>query len=238
MKKLFAICLAIVMIASLSIGVLAAPHGFVNSPSGGRRPPVLIYFQPVDDDCTSTVIITSFGDKDNLSDADRQKMEDAYNDIINADSLVDLIEALVDIAGQLGLSAKNLGVGDLFHLGCEGCDDHEGHDKFNISLDAEGLDKFVGVMYRDDDGNWHWIEDAKVVDGKVQFTGQGYHPYAVVLNNTEGAGGSGDSGDSGNTGDKPSKTGDTSIIAICASVMAVSAAALVVVLVKNKKQHA
>ena len=54
----------------------------------------------------------------------------------------------------------------------------------------------------------------------------------------ETSGGSGDSGDSGNTGDKPSKTGDTSIIAICASVMAVSAAALVVVLVKNKKQHA
>lgn len=223
MKKVLAICLMIVMVASLSLSALAAPNGFVSSPSGGKRPPVLDRFDPVDDDCTADLIITPFGDKNELPEGERKEMEDAYDDIVNADNLADLNKELEEAAKDKGIDPDNLAVGDLFHLGCEGCDDHENHEKFEVSLDAEGLDKFVGVIYRDEDGNWHWVDDAKVKDGKLHFTGEGYHPYAIVLDTTV---------------DESSKTGDSNIIAICAAVMAVTAIALVVVLVVGKKRHA
>lgn len=224
MKKVLAICLMIVMVASLGVNALAAPHGFVSSPTGGSRPPVLDRFDPVDDDCTAEIIVTPFGDKNELDEDDRKEMEDAYNDIVNSKDLTDLNKELEDAAKDKGIDPENLAVGDLIHLGCKGCDDHEGHEKFEVVLDAEGLDRFVGVIYRDEDGKWHWVDDAKVVNGKLHFTGEGYYPYAIVLDTTKK--------------DGPSKTGDTSTILICAAVMAVSAAALVVVLVKGKKQHA
>lgn len=223
MKKVLAICLTIVMVASLSLTALAAPHGFVSSPSGGKRPPVLDRFDPIDDDCSADLVITPFGDKNNLSDDDRKDMEDAYNEITNSKHLTDLNKELEDKVKDLGLDKENLGVGDLFHLGCNGCDNHEAHEKFQVSLDVQGLDKFVGVIYRDENGNWQWVEDAKVVGGKLQFTGEGYHPYAIVLSTAKG---------------ESPKSGDTSTILICAAVMAVSAAALAVVLMKGKKQYA
>lgn len=223
MKKVLAICLMIVMVASIGLGALAAPNGFVSSPSGGKRPPVLDRFDPVDDDCTADLIITPFGDKNDLPEEDRKAMDDAYNDIVNADDLTDLNKELEEAAKDKGIDPDNLAVGDLIHLGNEGCNEHDSHEKFEVSLDVEGLDKFVGVIYRDEDGNWQWVDDAKVVNGKLQFTGEGYHPYAIVLDTTV---------------DESSKTGDSNIIIICAAVMAVTAVALVVVLVAGKKRHA
>lgn len=223
MKKVLAICLAIVMVASLGLSVLAAPNGFVSSPSGGRRPPILERFDPVDDDCTADLVITPFGDKNNLPEDERKEMEDAYNSIVNADKLTDLNKELEEKAKDKGIDPENLAVGDLVHLGCKGCDDHADHEKFKVTLDAEGLDKFVGVIYRDEDGNWQWVDDAEVKDGKLHFTGEGYHPYAIVLDTTK---------------NESAGTGDSNIITICISVMAVTAVALVVVLVVGKKRHA
>jgi hypothetical protein len=148
-------------------------------------------------------------------------MEDAYNDIVNSDKLTDLNKELEDAAKDKGINGKDLAVGDLFNLGCKGCSDHDKHEKYKVSLDVEGLDRFVGVIYRDENGDWQWVKDAKVENGKLHFTGEGYHPYAVVLDNSKPK--------------PPAGTGDIEIIAICAAVMAVSAAALVIVLVKGKK---
>ena len=223
MKKVLAICMMIVLVASIGLSALAAPNGFVSSPSGGKRPPVMDFFDPVDEDCTANLVITPFGDKNNLPENQRKEMEDAYNDIVNADNLTDLNKDLADAAKDQGIDPEKLAVGDLIHLGCDGCADHANHEKFQVSLDVEGLDKFVGVIYRDDNGDWQWVKDAKVQDGKLQFTGEGYHPYAIVMDTTV---------------EEPSKTSDSDIIIICAAVMAVTAIALVIVLVKGKKNHA
>lgn len=225
MKKVLALCLVIAMLASLSIAAFAAPNGFVSSPSGGRRPPVIEKFDPVDDDCTADLIITPFGDKNQLSEDERKEMEDAYDDIVNADNLGDLNKELADAAKEQGIDPDDLAVGDLIHLGCSGCEDHEGHVKFDVTLDAEGLDKLVGVIYRDENGDWHWVDDAKVQDGKLHFTGDGYHPYAIILDNTV-------------VDEESSETSDTNTIIICIAVMVVTAAALAVVLIKGKKRHA
>lgn len=221
MKKALVICLTLALVLSLSVSALAIPGGFINSPSGNRAP-VIETFKPLDDDCTADLIITIFGDRTNLPEDQRQPFEDAYDDIINTDDLTNLNKDLADLAGQLGIDKDKLGVSDLFDLGCEGCEDHEDHGKFKVTMDVDGLEHFVGVIYRDDEGNWHLVEDAKVKDGKLEFTAEGYYPHAIVVDTTEG---------------KPSKTGDTNLIVICGAVMAVAAVGLAVVLVMRKKQR-
>ena len=146
MKKVLAICMMIVLVASIGLSALAAPNGFVSSPSGGKRPPVMDFFDPVDEDCTANLVITPFCDKNNLPENQRKEMEDAYNDIVNADNLTDLNKDLADAAKDQGIDPEKLAVGDLIHLGCDGCADHANHEKFQVSLDVEGLDKFVGVI--------------------------------------------------------------------------------------------
>ena len=222
MKRVLTFCLVMVLALSLSVSALAIPGGFINSPSG-NRPPILVKFDPVDEDCTASLIITIFGDKDKLPDDKRQALEDAYDDIVGTDDLTDLLDDLKDLADKLGIDGGKLAVGDLFDLSSEGCEDHDGHKQYKVQLDSDSLEHFVGLIYRDDDGNWHLVEDAKVVDGELHFTAEGFYPYAIVLDTTEG---------------KPSKTSDSSVILICAAVMAVSATALVVVLVKGKKRRA
>lgn len=221
MKKALVICLTLALVLSLSVSALAIPGGFINSPSGNRAP-VIETFKPLDDDCTADLVITIFGDRTNLPEDQRQPFEDAYNDIINTDDLTNLNKDLADLAGQLGIDKDKLGVSDLFDLGCKGCEDHEDHGKFKVTMDVDGLEHFVGVIYRDDEGNWHLVEDAKVKDGKLEFTAEGYYPHAIVVDTTEG---------------KPSKTGDTNLILICGAVMAVAAVGLAVVLVMRKKQR-
>jgi len=223
MKKALTFCLMVLLVVSMSINALAIPGGFVSSPSG-NRPPILVTFDPVDEDCTADLEITDFGNRDKLPDDKRQGLEDAYDAIKNTDDLTDLNDDLKDLADKKDIDGDKLGVSDLFDLSSSGdCEEHDGHKEYKVTLDAETLDRFVGLIYRDDDGNWHLVEDAKVVDGKLQFTAQGFYPYAVVVDTTEG---------------EPSKTGDTGTILICGAVMAVSAVALAVVLIKGKKQRA
>ena len=222
MKKALAICLTLLLVLSMSLNALAIPGGFIVSPSGNRAP-ILVKFEPINEDCTATLIITIYGDRFNIPEAQRKPLEDAYKEIAGADDLAELNEDLKDLASKLGIKSDKLGVSDLFDLSSTGCEEHEGHKEYKLSLDMDTLEHFAGLMYRDGDGKWQLVEDAKVVDGELQFTAQGFHPYAVIVDTTEG---------------KPSKTGDTNIILICGAVMAVSAAALVVVLIKGKKQRA
>lgn len=221
MKKVLVICLALALVLSLSISALAIPGGFIKSPSGNRAP-VIEIFKPLDDDCTASLIITIFGDRMNLPEELRQPFEDAYNELVNSSDLTNLSKELADLASKLGIDADKLGVSDLFDLSASGCEDHNSHKQYNVTLDTDTLEHFVGVIYRTDDGKWHLIEDAKVVDGKLQFTAEGYHPYAIVVDTTEG---------------EPSKTGDTNLILICGAVMVAAAAGLAVVLVMRKKQR-
>ena len=221
MKKALVICLTLALVLSMSLNALAVPGGFVSSPSGAR-PPVIVDSKPADDDCTASLIITIFGDRFELPEELRKPLEDAYNDLINSDDLSDLCDELEELAKQLGVDTEKLAISDLFDLGSTGCNDHDNHNQHKVVLDSDSLDHFVGLIYRDDNGEWWKVDDAKVVDGELHFTAPGHYTYAIVVDTTEG---------------NPSKTGDSNIILICGAVMAVTAAALVVVIIKGKKQR-
>ena len=107
MKKVLAICLMIVMVVSMSVTSFAAPGGFVSSPSGNPAPTV-VDFDPSNDNCTGWLVITPYGDKEDLSDVLRSLLEKAYNDIVNSDDLTKLNAELAKIAADKNIEGENL----------------------------------------------------------------------------------------------------------------------------------
>ena len=225
MKKVLAICLMIVMVVSMSVTSFAAPGGFVSSPSGNPAPTV-VDFDPSNDNCTGWLVITPYGDREDLSDVLRSLLEKAYKDVVNSDDLTKLNAELAKIAADKNIEGKNLAVSDLFDIHVTGCDFHDGHFGFDITLDADKLSSFVGLLHMNKNGEWELVADAKVVNNNehLQFSVDSLSPFAIVVDTTIDG------------GDAP-QTGDNSMIYIYVVLMAASALALVTILLKNKKQR-
>lgn len=224
MKKVLAICLMMVMVLSMSVNVFAASGGFVSSPSGNPAPTV-VSFKPSDDDCTAQLVVTPYGDKHDLSDALRAMFEKAYNEIVNSGDLTKLNADFAKLVADRNLTADKLAVGDLFDIHVSGCDYHDEHVDFDITLDVDTLSHFVGLLHMNKDGVWELVTDAEVINNgeHLKFSVDSFSPFAIVVDT------------SSVTPDSP-QTGDNSMIHIYAIVMAVSALAIVVITVKSRKQ--
>lgn len=186
MKKVFAICLALVMVFSLSITVCAASDSFVSSPSGNKAP-VIEEFENEDDGCTANLDITSYGDRNELSEADKKEMEDAYNQIKNSTDLTDMFSGLNAIVDDLDILSSDLKVSDLFHIDIKDCLEHDEHGAFKIKLSADTLKGFAGLIQYIN-GEWKLIEDAKVEDGQyLIFTADELSTFAIVVDSTKAA---------------------------------------------------
>ena len=81
MKKLLVIGIVIVMLVSATLTAFAAPDGFITSPSG-KPGPEIITFDPRDDECTAELIITPFGERQDLPDFLQSLIEKAYDSIV------------------------------------------------------------------------------------------------------------------------------------------------------------
>ena len=235
MKRVLAICLVMLMALSMSVSVLAAPKGFVESPTG-RPAPGMIKFDPQDDDCTAELIVTPYGDRDELPEEYKKLLEDAYQDVVGTDDLTKLNDDLKNLAKDKNLKGDKLAVSDLFNLHVEDCDDHDGHKGFDVVLDADTLKNFVALMYMNEDGQWVLVKDAAVVNNgdHLSFTIDELDssaPFAIVVN-------TGAEGTQPDTDPDDPKTGDISYIHIYVTIMAVSALALGVILVVSKKRAA
>lgn len=224
MKKVLAICLMMVMVLSMSVNVFAASGGFVSSPSGNPAPTV-VSFKPSDDDCTAQLVVTPYGDKHDLSDALRAMFEKAYNEIVNSGDLTKLNADFAKLVADRNLTADKLAVSDLFDIHVSGCDYHDEHVDFDITLDADTLSRFVGLLHMNKDGVWELVTDAEVINNgeHLKFSADSFSPFAIVVDTSSGS------------PDAP-QTGDNSMIHIYAIIMAVSALAIVVITVKSRKQ--
>ncbi len=222
MKKVLVVLLTVVMMMSMTVTVFAA-GGFVSSPTVQQAPGV-ISFEPADDDCTGRLVITPYGERDELTTAQRTFFEKAYNEIKGSTNLTELCAALKKIAANKKIKAKNLAVSELFDIHVTGCDYHDEHYDFDVVLDPESLKNFVALIHMNKEGNWEVVEGAKVIANgdHLAFSVDSFSPFAIVINNSA----------------KPSQTGDNSLIPVYATVMAVSALAIVVILAKSKKREA
>ena len=224
MKKVVAICLMMVMVLCMSVNVFAAPSGFVSSPSGNPAPTV-VAFEPNNDDCTGRLVVTPYGDRHELSDALRAMFEKAYNEIVNSGDLTKLNADFAKLVADRNLTADKLAVSDLFDIHVSGCDYHDEHVDFDITLDADTLSRFVGLLHMNKDGVWELVTDAEVINNgeHLKFSADSFSPFAIVVDTSSGS------------PDAP-QTGDNSMIHIYAIIMVVSALAIVVITVKSRKQ--
>lgn len=221
MKKVLAICFAAVLMLSMGLAVFAAPNGFANSPSGTPAPKVE-QFKPADEDCTAQLQITPYSQKQVLPQELKEMMNKAYSDIAATNDTTKLNANFAVVVNQKGLKAENLAVSDLFDIHPTDCTTHEGHTDFDIVLSADTLSHFVGLLHYTN-GQWEYVDNAKVVNGThLSFSVESFSPFAIVIDTTVA---------------EP-QTGDSSMIYLYAALMAVSAAALVFVAIRARKQKA
>lgn len=179
MKKVLVLCLTVVMLFAFSVTTFAAPNGFVKSPEAQQGPVI------VEGD---EVIVTPFGDRDNLDDETKEKLEDAYNSIINADDLTELNDALKELAEELGIDPDNIAVSDLFDV------DFDGEGPYTVTIKPETLENFVGLM-RWDGEKWVLIDNAKVNGKLLTFSLDEPSQLAILVNAGAGSVGSPVTGD-------------------------------------------
>ena len=223
MKKVLTVCMVIMMLASITVSAWAAPEGFVSSPSGNAAPTVE-EFAPADEGCTATLVITPFADKATLP-AELQKLFDqAYQSILNATDLTSLNAALKAAVEDKNINPQNLAISDLFDIHYTDCDFHDGHKDFDIVLGAETLGSFVGLLHMNKDGEWEWVEDAKVSsDGeRLTFSVDSFSPFAIVV-------------DTANLEVPPTGDNIMNYVWITVAVAAAFAATVVVFFISNKK---
>lgn len=180
MKKMMACMMVVVLVLTMSVSVFAA-GGFISSPSGKKGPELV---DAVIEGCEGDIVLTPYSEKDSLDDAEREELEEAYRQISENKDLSEICEDLKALAEKLGIDVEDLAVSDLFYLDYEGCDDHDGHGPFTVSIRPEIINNFAGLMVLVN-GEWVLVEDAKIVDGVLTFTGNHYGPYAIVLNTAE-----------------------------------------------------
>ena len=174
--------MVIMMLASISLNALAAPAGFVSSPSGNAAPTVE-EFTPGDEACTAKLVITPFVDKDKLPDELKTLFEKAYNSILETKDLTALNEVLKKVAADKNINPQNLAVSDLFDIHYTDCDFHDGHEDFDIVLGAETLGSFVGLLHMNKSGVWEWVENARVTGNgeHLEFSVDSFSPFAIVV---------------------------------------------------------
>ena len=181
MKKIISIVFLIALLALTVLSVSAATGGFVLSPSNNNAP-VLIEGKNESKDCTSKVVITSYGDRDRLSQKSRKDIEAAYTQIIGTLDLATLTDEVEDVAKKLEVSTSKLSVVDLFDISNTDCEGHDAHGKFTITIKPTTLKNFACLLHYSD-GEWEVVDSAKLTNNgeHIQFTAKELSPYAIVL---------------------------------------------------------
>lgn len=226
MKKIVSVFLTVLMVASLCVSVFAANDGFVQSPTGQKAPEV-VEFKPADENCTAKLVITPYGEHEELPQALQTLLNDAYTSIKNTSDITTLNADLTKIAADKNLKSTEIAVSELFDIHPTDCDFHDGHVDFDVTLDAETLKHFVALLHMNKNGQWEVVKDAKVVNNgeHLQFSVESFSPFAIVVDNKANSGSQG--------------TGDSDMLYIYGGVAIVAAiGAAFAIVIKNKKENA
>lgn len=186
--------MAISILAAFCVSASAAPSNFVKSPSAGA-PVQLLSFEVDSDDCTMELTLTNYSERNTLSAAAREKLEAAYNAIVNAADLTALNADLKNLASKNKIPAEKLAVSDLFDLSYVGCTVHDDHGYVTVKLKAETLKNFVGLLHYYD-GEWELISNAKASGDTLTFKIDDFSPFAIVVNTDPDGSGTPETGDS------------------------------------------
>lgn len=187
MKRFLALCIAVILVLSVSISAFAGPGNFVNSPSNNSGP-VLVEGENESEDCEAKLVVTPFKDRDKLPAEIRALIEKAYQIIASGIDLTSLNAKFAAFVAGLGLKGSDLAVSDLFDVTYYNCDTHDYHGYFRIKLNSDALRNFVGLLHYHN-GEWEFIENARVLpDGEtLEFSVEDFSPFAIVVDKSKGS---------------------------------------------------
>lgn len=190
MKKFMACLMAIVMMATLSVSALAAESDFV--PSVEMKPGPEIVDQVIDGVPGKAVIvlpdgrevvvpegaivITPISKKDEADDDTKKELEDAFDKIVNADSLEELIDGLQGLLGQIadGTDAEDLIVTDLFHVDLTGDYAKYIDEGGQLRIKLKASDDLLALLQQNGD-EWEMLHGDLFVDN-------GDGTYTLIIN--------------------------------------------------------
>ncbi len=235
MKKMMTVCLALVMLLSMSLTAFAVDGGFLESPSLNLAPR-LRSFTVDSEECEAEIIITPYSQRETLDEESQDEIEAAYAEIKASDDLTVLNADLAALAASLGIAGTDLAVSDLFdmdYINCNHVTHRDEHGNFRITLEADTLANFVGLLHRNE-GTWELVKGAVANGDTLSFSIDDFSPFAIVVD-TSDAPGTGDS-DAPGTGDNDAPgTGDNSKVYVWGVIAAVSALAVVICMAEAKK---
>lgn len=213
MKKILTVLMLSLLVFSLAF--TAAADDFVQSPSANRAPE-FIFGGSEDHPCDEPLIITAYGDRNQLPADLKAEIEKVYADVKDSKNLVALCADLKTLAEKKGIPTTNLSVSELFDIR----DAHgDVEATFDIVLKAEALENFVGLVHYNN-GTYELLEDATVtvVDGEyhLSFSVDSLSPFMVIVD----------------TGEKLPTDDGSLLVAILAVIAIAECAALVAIVVK------
>ena len=187
MRKTIVFLMTLVLIMSVSVmGVAAVTGGFVKSPSLNPAPE-LIEATDKGGECDGTFIVTPYDERDNLNEEEKKEFEESYRDIKANPNLGNLTSDIGELAKRKNLDETKLAVSDLFHTHVEDCThgDDVVHGPFDVVLEADTLEKYVGLLHYSN-GEWSLVKDATInLDGHLVFEAAKLGSYAIVVNTDE-----------------------------------------------------
>ena len=177
MKKLFVICLALVMAFAMTatMALSVGAGDFLASPSRNQAPE-LIFGQNEKGD---KVGVTSYADRNDMPAEARRLLEEAYAKILGTADVSALNSRIGEIAKEMGIDVAGLAISDLFDLSPVANAD----GTFSITLKAETLQNFVCLLHYHG-GEWQVVEGAKLTNNgeHLEFSVDSFSPFAIVVN--------------------------------------------------------
>ncbi len=219
MKKLLALGLALIMVATMSVVCFAEKGGFVYSPSVNPAPVVVDVEFP--EDCPAELVVTPYVERDTLDDDALKDIQDAYEEIVNLEEDDDLYKSFEELAEELGIPVELLLISDLFDIDYTDCGEHDEHVPYSVKLSSDTFKNFVQLVHYKD-GEWIPIPGATIDENNVlSFTYDDYGAFAVIV-----------------TSKGSPETGDNGIFIFCIVMMIVSAAGLVTIYAVSRRKSA
>lgn len=181
MKKVIVALIMVLMIASMTLSALAASGGFVSSPSGNQAP-VLVKGANTSKKCESVLTVTSYADRDKLSENSKNQIEAAYAQIVATTDVSKLNASVAEVAKDVEVGLSDLAVSDLFDISASTCSDHEKHKKFKIELQSDTVKNFVCLLHYNN-GEWEVVKGAKIDKNEniLKFKTDELSPFAIVV---------------------------------------------------------
>ncbi|MBO5269651.1 MAG: hypothetical protein J6B77_02620 [Clostridia bacterium] len=180
MKKVLIIFATVALLMSMSIYAFAAPGGFVSSPSGNKAPTLVESNNNAG--CDAKVVVTAYGDRSDLAEAERLALEAAYTSVVNTPDVSVLNDAIKDLADAYKVTTSELAVSDLFDVSTTACSAGHSSHSFNVTLEAETLNNFVCLL-RYSNGEWFVVENVTLTqeEKKLEFVEDEFSPFAIVV---------------------------------------------------------